>query len=99
MRAAWGSRRDAVLACLAEPRTKADLMAWGGRQALHAAWYLKRCGLVECEQVSRYVYVWRAKPQDQNRTNDGGTLLMSAWKPNAELTGPRVGHWSNDGQD
>lgn len=80
-----GERRDKTLAYLAQPRTKADLLEWGGTAALHAAWYLRKCGLAECEQVSKYVYLWRAKAdKPQAATNDGGAALMAAWAPNAQ---------------
>ena len=80
MRAAWGSRRDAVLAYLAEPRTKQDLLKWGGPPALHCAWWLKKTKRVECRRVSHYVWLWQAtaKP-DTKPSNDGGAALMAVW--------------------
>lgn len=80
MRAAWGSRRDAVLAYLAEPRTKRDLLDWGGPPALHCAWRLKKTGRVECRRVSHYVWPWQATEAPQPKsTNDSGAALMAAW--------------------
>lgn len=92
VRRPYEKRRDKVLAYLAEPRTKADLVAWGGLRALHAAWYLRRCGLAECEQVSKYVYLWRAKQQQERAAshNDGGAALMAAWAPNSNSQTPSV---------
>lgn len=80
VRRSYGKRRDMTLAYLAQPRTRADLMAWGGMAAVTAAWYLRKCGLAECEQVSKYVFLWRAKAEKPNATgNDGAAALMAAW--------------------
>lgn len=86
-----GERIDRTLAYIAQPRTKAELVAWGGNAALYAAWYLRKCGLAECEHVSKYVYLWRTTAEKpQAATNDGGAALMAAWAPNVPLTGARA---------
>lgn len=76
-------RAERVLAFIQVPRTRAELLAFDGAEAMSTARNLKKRGLADYKQIGQNAYLWFAvastTKSDMN-SRDLGRELQAVWR-------------------